>query len=48
MKESELILDIEDLEGIVMQLDAISKGMGMSFTVIECEEIETGWEWNAI
>lgn len=46
--EEGLVLDVGDLEGIVMQLDAISQGMGMDFTVVEYEGIENTWKWNAI
>jgi hypothetical protein len=47
LQQDELILYVEDLEGIIMQLDAISQGLGMDFTPIMVEEIEKTWEWSA-
>lgn len=37
---NELILDIDDLGGIIQQLEAISMGLGMDFSVGMLEEQE--------
>jgi len=36
--ETELKLDVDDLRGIVMQLEAICNGWGMDFEPVEEEE----------
>ena len=47
VNQPELILDVEDLAGIIMQLKAITNGWGMDFTPVEYDEIIKIWEWSS-
>lgn len=50
IKQDELTIDIGDLEGIVHQLDAISHGWGMDFSVVNVEHFAgmDGYIWERI